>query len=387
MKSQRHGRGAVIGRRLSAVAVLLAAPWLSGAAPGPTRTAPRPALSVTIAQLEFDRWPLLGAYVSVTDASGASVTGLLDSNFEVRVDGRVVRHEVSSVFDASASSGIVLAIDRSGSMAGEKLAGAQEAAIDFVARAASGQRIEILGFDTAIEAMQPLTENKEALRTALGRLRAAGNTAMRDALVAAATDLQKSGLKRRAIVALTDGKDTASTRDEKTTLEFLRGQNTPVFCIGLGADADLTFLGAVAEATGGVLFSIENEGSLLRAYQTVAGQIKGQYAFRLRLGTLQPSAVHTLRVNAQHNAFSAGGERLFRSGLAAAGGGGGGGGRARTSLWWLWMAVAGVGGLLLAAPVLMSRRLRDAVPAFALVALAVVFGLCCALGVGLLIVQ
>jgi VWFA-related protein len=386
MESQIARKGPGRGMRRTAVVAMLATSCLAGAAQGPTPPRQRPPLSLVVSQLEFDRWPTLGAYVSVVEASGASVTGLLQSNFEVVVDGQRARHDVSSLVDPASASGIVLVLDHSFSMAGQKIAGAREAAIDFVARAAGGQRIEILGFGTTIEVMQPLTENKALLRAALDGLVARGKTALRDALVAAASDLQKAGLKRRAVVVLTDGNDTSSRRDPGTTLELLRKENTPVYCIGLGKDADLSFLGSVAEATGGTMFAIENESSLLKAYQTVAGQITSQYAFRITPAAWQPNTVHSLQITVHYGGVSATGERLVRSGLAADAGGGGGGGRSKTATWWLWMVAAGVGGLLLITPVVTARRVRGAVPGFVLVALAVVFSLCCAFGVGLVVV-
>jgi Ca-activated chloride channel homolog len=104
---------------------------------------------------------------------------------------------------------VVLCVDTSGSMRATDVAPSRSEAAAAAVRAfvdgvPDGTRLAIVAFSSGAGLVQPLTDDKDALREAIGRIPPPnGGTAIGDALAAAARQLPPSG--RRAIVLITDG--------------------------------------------------------------------------------------------------------------------------------------------------------------------------------------
>jgi Ca-activated chloride channel family protein len=104
---------------------------------------------------------------------------------------------------------VVLCVDTSGSMRATDVAPTRSAAAAAAVRAfvdgvPDGTRLAIVAFAGGAGVVQPLTDDKDAVRDAIGRIPPPnGGTAIGDALATAARLLPPSG--RRAIVLITDG--------------------------------------------------------------------------------------------------------------------------------------------------------------------------------------
>lgn len=156
---------------------------------------------------------------------------------------------------------VILVVDTSGSMQGEKLANAQAALRTFLAQIPTDQeRVGLVEFSsgvTNIIELDTLAANRAALTAAVDDMYANGNTALLDAVRTAYVRLQRQADPERinAIVAMTDGKENASAVSiNQLTREIRAGnQQVPVviFAIAYGRDADYNLLRALAEASGG----------------------------------------------------------------------------------------------------------------------------------------
>ena len=102
---------------------------------------------------------------------------------------------------------VALTIDTSGSMAGPGLAGAKAAANALLDQLPAKAEVEVIGFGNQPYVASGFTTDRAASRTAIAGLTAFGETALNDAVVLAAGSF---GTRRRTIVVLTDGRDTAS---------------------------------------------------------------------------------------------------------------------------------------------------------------------------------
>ncbi|MBC8077192.1 MAG: VWA domain-containing protein [Chloroflexales bacterium] len=119
---------------------------------------------------------------------------------------------------------IMLVVDVSGSMEGDKLELVKAGLDSFLQRILPEDRVGLITFSsgaTEVVKAAPLSENRAALQTAIQDMRATGKTAIFDALAAARQSLDAlpdAGANRiRGIVLLSDGADNAST----TTLDQL----------------------------------------------------------------------------------------------------------------------------------------------------------------------
>lgn len=105
---------------------------------------------------------------------------------------------------------IILVIDRSGSMAGDSMNETKKAAIGFITSIPPEVSIGLVSFGSNVTLDVELTGDRDRLSTAISTIKAEGRTALNDAVVFASTQFAPT-TKRRVIVLLSDGSDSASS--------------------------------------------------------------------------------------------------------------------------------------------------------------------------------
>lgn len=153
---------------------------------------------------------LVNLAVSVTNESGAPVTDLGRDDFRVR-DGRKPA-TIERWSEESQALAVMLLIDTSASMRGERLETALRAAQDFVGKFEERDRVGLLVFNHEVIFAEPPSHDFDQIRSMIEPLKARGGTALYDALHEASTLLDASvrGMRRVAIV-ISDGRDAAQT--------------------------------------------------------------------------------------------------------------------------------------------------------------------------------
>jgi Ca-activated chloride channel family protein len=162
---------------------------------------------------------------------------------------------------------IYVVVDTSGSMQGDKLAGAKDALLSFIDQIETGRdRVALVAFDDIVQeevALGTMTENGASLKSSVRNLRASGGTALYDAVVYAYDRLQEESDPERinAIVAMTDGQNTAGAHSLESVLSEMAAAGTPVlvFTVAYGGDADMGVLEQIAEAGDGQAYTSDPE--------------------------------------------------------------------------------------------------------------------------------
>jgi Ca-activated chloride channel family protein len=218
-------------------------------------------------------------YTTVTDKSGRPVSGLQQSNFKVFEDGAVQKVEsFEYVKNVPLSLGVL--VDTSASML-ESLPEAQQAAIGFLDYSIGPKdRGFTISFDSEPYILSKLTNRKDKLYRSLAGLRAEGSTALYDAIVYGL--YQFTGVKgKKAIVILSDGKDTSSKFDYDTLLEYVKKSGIAIYAIGLKiptAELEVKYkLSKLAQITGGQTFMIDSVKGLPTVYQQINDELRSQY--------------------------------------------------------------------------------------------------------------
>jgi Ca-activated chloride channel family protein len=217
-------------------------------------------------------------YTTVSD-KGRPVSGLQATNFKVFEDGGLQKIE-SFEYVKNLPLAIGVMVDTSASML-ESLPDAEQAAMGFLDYSIGPKdRAFTVSFDNEPYLLTKLTNRKDKLFRSFAGMRAEGSTALYDAIVYGL--YQFTGVKgKKALVILTDGKDTASKFDFETTLEYVRRAGIAVYGIGLkisGAELDVKYkLNKLAQVTGGQTFYIDSAKNLEAVYHQINEELRSQY--------------------------------------------------------------------------------------------------------------
>src|SRR5215813_5654192 len=152
---------------------------------------------------------LVNVFATVMDTSGRYVPGLTKDDFILEEDG--VPQEIAHfVQDENLPVSVGIVFDTSGSMQ-DKLRTAVIAVDRFVRTIHEDDDIFLMTFAAHTSLRQDFTNNRDKLSKALQNITATGSTALYDALKEALIRIRSGQHQKRAILLITDGRDTSST--------------------------------------------------------------------------------------------------------------------------------------------------------------------------------
>ncbi len=238
---------------------------------------------------------------SVTDRNGRAIGGMKESDFTVYENG--IEREVKQVTPTSEPFNLILLLDVSGSVE-EHIDFIRKAARDFLKTASPQDRIAIVSFRDDIQIISDFSTDRHLLSEKLEDINAGGATALYDALGYLLADpIKKLRGERTAIVVLSDGDDNRSFVPFPAILEALVESGALVYPLyipsGLIPESSvpkaevtidplrtryLTLTTRaeeegkqLAQASGGVYYSIHRLEDLQRAYNDVVVQLRTAY--------------------------------------------------------------------------------------------------------------
>jgi VWFA-related protein len=160
----------------------------------------------------------------VTDSAGHPLSGLRQDNFRIFEDGQP--QAITNFGTTETPFEIALLLDTSGSTR-EDVTLIRQAANSFIDALRPGDRVALVAFNSVkqdsgvvatVDVLASLTSDRKTLRNAMENLGASNGTPYYDALERIANDVFREVPRdevkgRRAVVALTDGVDSASDSD------------------------------------------------------------------------------------------------------------------------------------------------------------------------------
>jgi Ca-activated chloride channel family protein len=212
-------------------------------------------------------------YATATDSAGNAVVDLRQADFEVREDG--VRQNVSTFAAGDFPLSVAVAIDRSWSMAGERLPLAKQVARTFLGELRPNDRSMLIAVASDTEVIAPLSTDRASAFRALAALQPWSTSALYDAVVACLDMIQPAG-GRRALVLLSDGEDRYSSRTAADALEKARQTDVLLYPIGFARRA-APFFTELALQTGGRSFAVSDPKDLGKTFAAIAQELRHQY--------------------------------------------------------------------------------------------------------------
>ncbi|GLV47375.1 hypothetical protein TJA_05470 [Thermus sp. LT1-2-5] len=174
---------------------------------------------------------------------------------------------------------MVLVLDVSGSMEGEKLALAVAAALELVRSAAPEDYLGVVAFASRPQVLfppRPMTDRaKKEAEGLLLSLRAGGGTVLGGAFREAVRLLQGVPVGRKGVLVLTDG---LLSDPKEPILALAESAGMEVSTIALGADADAAFLEDLARRGGGRFYRAATAQELPRLFLREGQEVFGQEA-------------------------------------------------------------------------------------------------------------
>lgn len=176
---------------------------------------------------------------------------------------------------------LAIVLDRSGSMSGEKLEMAKQAAIQAFESLRRGDRVSIIAYDHDIRCVLPMTrvELVEDPASLIRSIQAGGNTAIYEGVSQAANQFARidshAPIGARRILLLSDGLANVGPSqpdDFKSLGRALDREGISVSTVGLGLDYNEDLMAALASSSQGNVYFVENEGDLPRIFQAELGE-------------------------------------------------------------------------------------------------------------------
>jgi Ca-activated chloride channel family protein len=175
---------------------------------------------------------------------------------------------------------VAIVLDKSGSMSGQKLMRAKEAARMAVDRLSPNDIVSVVSYDSTVKVVVPATKasDKPAIHTGIGRLAAGGNTALFAGVSKGADELRKFLAEERVnrVILLSDGLANVgpSTPGDLEGLGVALGrEGMSVTTIGLGLDYNEDLMTKLAAASDGNHVFVERPEQLAHFFNLEFGDV------------------------------------------------------------------------------------------------------------------
>lgn len=245
---------------------------------------------------------------TISDTRGRYRAGLRQSDFTIYEDG--VKQELAYFNSDRVPMSLGILFDTSGSM-NDKIDGVKDAVQHFVKSVAPGDEIFLIRFSDDAELVQDFTDDRQRIARAVEGLEPQGSTSLYEAVQLGLQKMNSGKHRKRALLLVTDGKDTASRVKFNDVLALARKSEVIIYAMGIGHgekgsfghdnsrgilgsifgsqsdDVDMKVLNAFADTTGGRGFNLENAHSggrdlIDEAAEEVASELKQQYTLGYR---------------------------------------------------------------------------------------------------------
>lgn len=243
--------------------------------------------------VDISHYPELVLRLSVWDANGVPLEALSADNFALETStGEMLKPTMFNYSDTGMVN-IALALDVSGSMAGQALNDAKAASYRLLDRLTPGDQAALIAFSENVSLYKnqlnpgrelDFSDDLVRVYDTIEALEARGGTELYNAVYKAIELTSALPKGHRAVLLLSDGRNESTAfSDSEAAITLAKEEGVPVFVIGLGSAIDRDYLERLANETGGVARFTPRSSELAQAFDDMARLLKGQYSLSYEL--------------------------------------------------------------------------------------------------------
>lgn len=246
-----------------------------------------------VQSVDISQYPELVLRLSVWDANGVPLEALSADNFALETStGEMLKPHTFNYSDTGMVN-IALALDVSGSMAGQALNDAKAASYRLLDRLTSGDQAALIAFSENVslyknqlnpERELDFSDDLVKVYDTIEALEARGGTELYNAVYKAIELTSALPKGHRAVLLLSDGRNESTAfSDSEAAITLAKEEGIPVFVVGLGSAIDRDYLERLADETGGVARFTPRSSELAQTFDDMARLLKGQYLLSYEL--------------------------------------------------------------------------------------------------------
>jgi VWFA-related protein len=287
-------------------------------------------LAVTVAVLALMA-PVLQPFRTSTDAvrvdvlvtaeNNRPVSNLSIEDFELRDNG--VRQQIEGVKLEDVPLSLMIAVDVSGSVQGDRLTHLKNAVTAAVDALKTSDRVALLTFNQVLDLRTDWTTDLGSIARGLEGVAGGGATDLNDVAFAALT-LRDDHATRSLVILFTDGQDTAGWLPAAAVLNAARRTDIVVYSVGLrniekapllrvdlnpGLSLGLAkefegqaLVPALTKETGGRMLYADDDSNLHEKFVQVVNEFKSRYLLTYSPQNVAPGGWHTIEVTLKNRA-------------------------------------------------------------------------------------
>ena len=235
-------------------------------------------------------------------SNGQPVRGLGPADFEIRDNG-VLQHVDIVSFDQIPLN-VVLALDMSASVAGDRLERLRTAGTAILGGLKTGDQAALITFSHVVRLSATLSPDLGPVRAALARATGDGATALVDG-VYAGMQVGQADAGRELLVVFSDGLDTASWLPAAAVLDTAKRADAVAYAVAVRSPAKPDFLRDLASLTGGRLFEVERTQNLETIFLGILQEFRQRYLVSYTPRGVTRGGWHTLDVRVKRGTAKA----------------------------------------------------------------------------------
>ena len=224
---------------------------------------------------------------------GVSLTTRLDRSAVLASGDGLVRMQVDiqdlheAVAGSRHATDLMVVLDESGSMGGQKIEDARAAARGLLALLGPEDRFALVSFDSDAQVRIPLgwatAEAREGWLTSIAAIEASGSTQMQAGLALGTEQLRVEPGRAARTILISDGQpDTRDGLD--TQARGFAHREVPLTTVGIGADYDERLLASLADAGTGNFYWVQAHDDLAAVFSRELSTAQDTVASGLRVG-------------------------------------------------------------------------------------------------------